>query len=296
MAGQFENLDAEGVAFMMFRLCQYTQILDTYMSEPVDRMKALTDLTTSGFETIGVVQAAETVVAIAGGSWRATPDARIARRASAINNISSKSSAGVSTPYVPAKLTTEEMQLVRSISSSGNDFFYFSESVLNMGITATNEHARTGINSYWSASENTSDAGWKYVAIHHPEIYVKLARISKSMGVRFKILSAYRSPWYNRVYQREIRGNKGAAFNSMHMSGMALDVAMRFNGVDYNVSHADFVRAASREGLGGIGIYSNFVHIDLGNRRTWNTSKSLTVEEKNVIQAHVNDNIRTGLV
>ncbi|PHS22116.1 MAG: hypothetical protein COA84_13120 [Robiginitomaculum sp.] len=299
MAAQFEDLTPEAIAFIMFRLCQLVEVVDVLMSGPADKMKAFNDLTISQFKVAGVIQSAESITSIVEGAWRMPPDERVSRRVKAVSTINGRRAGdpigSTIVPYVSEPLTQEEMQLIRGLDENGTDNFFFANSVLNMGTVATDNHIRTGIDREWNASENTPDAGWKYVAIHHPEVYVKLARISKKLGVRFKILSAYRSPWYNRVYQRDILGNKGAAFNSKHMSGMALDIAMRNNGVDYNVAHADFAKVASLEGIGGMALYNNFVHIDTSTRRTWNTSKRLTVQEKNVIQAHTRDAFRKGL-
>lgn len=79
-------------------------------------------------------------------------------------------------------------------------------------------------------------------------------RMSREMGVPVRvILSAYRSPHYNRAV--------GGKSRSYHMSNMAVDVV--FRGV--SPWHAASVARRLRDGgkfKGGIGRYYGFVHVD----------------------------------
>lgn len=291
---QFEKITPDTIAFIMFKMCQFTQVLDLLMKGPVDAMKEFTDLTVAKFRTIGANQAAASILAVSGGAWRAPTNERKIRRERALANINRRAATGVTrSPHITVPLTEEEMKSVRGITSEGTEDFYFAQSVLNMGTKAREILNSSGIKDHWNPSENGPDAGWKYVAVHHPELYVKLSRIAKRMGVKLLIISAYRSPYYNLVYQRRVLGNTGAARNSYHMSGMALDIALKENGATYSLDHAEFIKAASLEGIGGIGVYNNFIHIDVGPRRTW-SSKSLSVQENDYLQVHASDGFRTG--
>jgi uncharacterized protein YcbK (DUF882 family) len=72
------------------------------------------------------------------------------------------------------------------------------------------------------------------------------------------LLSGYRT-------ERTNRSLKGAAPDSLHMRGMALDVTHPHRSVD------TLARAALALGAGGVGRYdrSGFIHIDSGPPRNW---------------------------
>jgi hypothetical protein len=98
-----------------------------------------------------------------------------------------------------------------------------------------------------------------------PEILIIGMRIATRLGIRLQIISGYRSPAYN---QSLIDAGKGAAKNSLHMSGLALDCARSSYGSDF-ASGENFIKLASQEGSGGIGTYDTWIHIDAGPRRKW---------------------------
>jgi uncharacterized protein YcbK (DUF882 family) len=74
------------------------------------------------------------------------------------------------------------------------------------------------------------------------------------------LLSGYRTPRTNAAIE-------GASHASLHMEGMAADIALR------GVPTAEVAQAAwafSRiTGFMGVGIYPGFVHVDVGPRRSW---------------------------
>lgn len=72
--------------------------------------------------------------------------------------------------------------------------------------------------------------------------------------------SAYRTPETNRSLVSE-----GAALNSYHMRGQAIDVSVQGYGMHILANFAQAVQT------GGLGLYwrSDFVHLDTGPRRLW---------------------------
>lgn len=78
----------------------------------------------------------------------------------------------------------------------------------------------------------------------------------------FHIFSGYRSPKTN---SRLRRAGKGAALNSYHLKGQAVDLGMP--GVDTTALH----QAALEARAGGVGYYParHFVHLDVGPVRHW---------------------------
>lgn len=96
------------------------------------------------------------------------------------------------------------------------------------------------------------------------ELLDYLYDIKQKLGVRkpFLVLSGYRSPSTNKMLRKK---SKKVAKNSFHMQGRAIDV--RLEGVPTHY----ISRAGEQLRRGGVGYYpkSNFVHLDVGNVRTW---------------------------
>jgi uncharacterized protein YcbK (DUF882 family) len=81
-------------------------------------------------------------------------------------------------------------------------------------------------------------------------------------GHSIKLVSAYRSPTRNSVMRRS---GRRVANNSLHMSGMAADIAI------VGVPSYKVRNFAYSLGAGGVGYYRRrpFVHVDIGQMRTW---------------------------
>lgn len=76
----------------------------------------------------------------------------------------------------------------------------------------------------------------------------------------FLLYSGYRSPAYNRLLARR---DGHVARNSFHTQGMAADVALA------GIPLADLEHLARSLGVGGVGRYGKFVHLDVGPVRHW---------------------------
>jgi uncharacterized protein YcbK (DUF882 family) len=76
----------------------------------------------------------------------------------------------------------------------------------------------------------------------------------------FQIICGYRSPVTNARRHHE---SAGVASHSLHMEGKAIDIRIE------GVSTRHIRNAALALGRGGVGYYSDFVHVDTGTPRTW---------------------------
>jgi uncharacterized protein YcbK (DUF882 family) len=74
------------------------------------------------------------------------------------------------------------------------------------------------------------------------------------------VTSGYRTEATNERLRRQ---GIDAARNSFHLRGCAVDIQMP------GVAPASMADLGSLLGLGGVGVYANFVHLDTGPRRTW---------------------------
>jgi len=76
----------------------------------------------------------------------------------------------------------------------------------------------------------------------------------------FEVVSGYRSPQTNAILRRHSRS---VARNSLHMQGKAIDIRMD------GYQPSQIARAAREMQRGGVGSYRRFVHVDVGEFRTW---------------------------
>jgi uncharacterized protein YcbK (DUF882 family) len=79
-------------------------------------------------------------------------------------------------------------------------------------------------------------------------------------GKEINIISGYRSPEYNehlRSLGRHVSGG------SLHLDGLAIDFAIP------GIRTERLAKAAAQFQAGGVGLYPDFVHIDVGRVRRW---------------------------
>ena len=117
----------------------------------------------------------------------------------------------------------------------------------------------------------------------------KIDAIASEYGKSFKITSGYRDPEHNAAV--------GGAGKSQHMNHNAVDIVLNDATKEDTLR---FVEIASKNGIGGIGVYSpGVVHIDIGPRRSWGgTHKRASVPSwaESTIRAHEANKIDTGYV
>jgi uncharacterized protein YcbK (DUF882 family) len=96
-----------------------------------------------------------------------------------------------------------------------------------------------------------------------PRLFVLLDAVRTRLGApgrTYELISGYRSPEYNELLRSTSRK---VAKNSYHLKGMAADV--RLEGVDLSAIQ----KKARCLNMGGVGKYSQFVHLDVGSVRCW---------------------------
>jgi hypothetical protein len=261
----YPELTDDLLSFVMFRLCKMIDNVELTLTKPVDDIIQITSIAEREQTRLTSYSNIRTSSAIQGGALRMDPFRILeVRRAAAQNYNGTSSEAGGVSPssHLTIPFSEEEYQLLNSISENGNQYIQFAPQVINM-------HA--GV-----SDANVGD-GWKKVS---SELYLRLFRVARRMNTRLYINSGYRSPQYNARID-------GAA-QSFHMTGKATDISMT-NGLDNSQSTRNqFIKIASQEGLLGIGTYSTFIHVDIGNRRTWGSQNS------EALAIHAQDKFRTG--
>ena len=280
-SAQFERLTIENVALLMFRFCQFTELLQSLLMGPAKALTALAE--TIAVESLIAKNASlkETKAAVEAGATRVPQDVRLSTKSSAIENINSKgadfsladvvnSGAGVTgtvtgtatgtvTTPVTGTVTTPVTTPVttRSVTNRVENPEQFD---WQTPIEATSDELNeiSGITSAGIPSRFKFESGivsgkrWQRV---EPIVWAKLIRVCEESGKSFTVNSAFRSKAYNR--------SVGGAKDSIHMSGYAIDIQ-----VGAADREAVFL-AAERAGFTGVGIYSTFMHLDCGPRRMW---------------------------
>lgn len=110
-----------------------------------------------------------------------------------------------------------------------------------------------------------------------PDAYAALASLEATTGQTFTINSAYRSPEHN----ADVNG----ADNSQHTHGNAFDIDTSNMSQEQRI---DLIRQARAVGFGGIGVYNNSLHFDVGPTRFWGsdyTAASLPGWAREAVQA-----------
>lgn len=291
--GQFEELTAESIALLMFRFCQFAELIQSFFKDPVDSVVSELNVLEDETERLESLQNENLSTAVRAGAVRLN-EAGIREAQERQRKLSQQRRQNVVSgairrnPGVPIEvgpepnigiyvaspqLSAEENLLIQNLSDRGiPNRFKFQSNVLNMGSTV---------------SDAQPGDGYKRV---DPTVWQKLFNVSKRCNVEFRINSAYRSPQYNRL------PSVGGAARSLHVTGKAIDVQM--NGFSDGTIR-NFIQAASEEGFGGMGIYFSglavsFIHIDIGRRRIWHGKSGGYGRFRSHILAHQADKFRKG--
>lgn len=307
MAAQFESLTSNPniIPFLMFKLCALVETVQAFMKNPVDGLTAAMAQASLNERVVETNSSIRQAAARAAGAIRLPYIERrqIRERTAQTLNRGSGASAGrpnvadlVPRTYVTEPISVQDRERVNRITDAGYPgLMTFADGVVNMGRIATAQYESTGRGpEQWDPSENYDTAGWQHVVTNQPTVFVRLLRVAERMqedghlNGPLQINSAFRSRWYNRIYQREILGNRGAAWNSQHMSCNAIDVSYTATKHD----PAIFIQYASQEGFKGIGLYNSFVHVDLSDRRYWIEGGS--ARARAALPIHSRDGFRTG--
>ena len=105
-------------------------------------------------------------------------------------------------------------------------------------------------------------------------------------GKDLRLNSGYRDPRYNFLV--------GGAKNSQHLGGNAVDIDVSDWSQD---DRQRFLQTASSLGFGGLGVYDNAIHLDVGPRRAWGkdrTSTSIPTWSRSVIDPHLTGGQSSG--
>lgn len=246
IASKFQQITPEVLAYLLFRFCQLTSAIESFMRSPIQGLQDMLLRHTQAMSIFTNMSNSAKLAAVAAGAFRmdeATIAANKQRAADAANRNGNGFTSVRPSVYYTKPFDQSEVQAALSIISGNFSSPYFD----------------------FSKVLNDEDKE-KTVTMLGVDIIVVATRIAKRVGKKLYINSAYRSPAKN-------ANTDGAARNSLHMSGLALDISWAGSGITTSEERERFIAIASQEGIGGIGTYRGnvtpFIHIDVGPRRTW---------------------------
>lgn len=296
-AGCFENLTLKKAALLMFRFCQFADLVQGFMEGPTNNLVAKVAKFKIMDELINRLSNDATTIAVNAGAKRVTKDVRktqselIRQRIEEINSAQRSKPLGditvttlpdiETTPLPPANqtpfyrlpasypskaITSEEREWVQTITEKGaSGYMFFGRSVQNMHSRATQhwEKNKSVIQKRaYTASDHIEGAGWRKV---DPEVWIRLKRVIDIFGRKdWGVGSAFRSKYYN-AYISPANGS----FTSQHSTGKAIDIG--YSQLSQREKY-EFARIASQQGFTAIGIYGSFIHLDIRSYRTYWTA------------------------
>lgn len=269
-ASNYEEITPEVLAYLMHRFCQLVEAITNFMQMPVNNINDLLTKFDIAYNTLSSFSNQSRAEAINSGSFIMDPFVASGTAQQVGDEINSQSSSDVSAQrYYTQPITDQERAEAESAKNpGGNSYITWSPSVLNM-----------------SANDAVPGDGYKKV---NTDLLVIAIRIAKRLRATLYINSAYRSPLYNEGLRAA--GNDGVAQFSAHTRGNALDVSTTNSRGLSNTdqSRSLFIQTASQEGVGGIGTYSTFIHIDIEQRRSWGS------QQTQALGIHNRDEFRLG--
>lgn len=103
--------------------------------------------------------------------------------------------------------------------------------------------------NFWLYEFECNDGSHQVVV--HSKLLKLLQELRNAVGEPLIINSAYRNPEYNKKI--------GGSPNSQHMLGKAVDISVH----NLDLTPEELAEKAKEIGFDGIGIYNNFVHVDV---------------------------------
>ena len=295
IASKFAELTPEVISYLLFRFCQLTNVIEQFMQAPMNGLQDSILKYQQGLSILTNMSNGARLNAVLAGAFRMSDSDRDRMRTEAGARANSGSTLPSSTPG-----STAQPQRYYTVPFSEQEIAWANEikSAQPADIRSGNYGARSYIDFAGAIDDEPNGLAYSMLS---PDIIIIAIRVGRRMGKRLYINCGYRSPETNaELYAKD---PKNVAKKSLHMSGLAMDVSMKRNGIGGTVAEREtFIQLASQEGAGGIGTYGvpkNFIHIDVGPRRKWKSDKlsySDPLAHWDTLLKHEADEFRNGPV
>ena len=275
----FENPSLEEIQFAIARFCAFATGVEALMKDVQSPINNFGSKYSTVFNRLKAMSHATSAKAIENGAIRVSDEAK----SEAINNIERNlwtydpNIEIVTIPQETGSIVPEAQQqeIKRDYPTpdgrppqnvppvTGSEF----------GELPTFERIKKGRDPRFLFSGNwvteLGEQGWTRV---DERAKIALLRLQKEMKVRLTITSAYRSQQYNEKLRRK---NNQVAKNSLHMSGLAFDIANppgldpilgNWRTTAGSIRVVKFRDLAKRCGFTYVKFYSSHIHLDIGKR------------------------------
>ncbi len=137
-------------------------------------------------------------------------------------------------------------------------------------MAAPGSDAAVGADAFYDQGVTRLVSSWVVVPPHvNPRVttatWNALVELASSLGRPLVLVSAHRSTEFN--------ASVGGASESLHITRKAVDIQW---GSTSSQIRMDMIQKAINAGFTGIGCYSNFLHLDIGPKRSWGPNGSYT--------------------
>lgn len=265
---QFEKIleNPAVILHLLYMFCKTASFIEGALKNPVQSFQSMIGNIQHEQNVLMVKSAPRTQGAINAGRVVAT-DSSLAsirnQRTTSHNN--AVTAAVADNPEDPATTNSKyvfQPQVMSHPDPNSWSNLSFAPSVINNSFWKSDKNVRMDA-EFGGGTVNVKSLGLSVATGYYGckiEVLEMLNEVGKMLGKKLTVNSAFRHP----VYNQHLRNTgHGAAKNSMHMKGVALDVAMA------GVNRATFCAAAHKIGFRGFGGYGNFIHVDTGAKRSW---------------------------
>lgn len=233
MVANFERLTLENVLLMMHKLCRFTEALQAMLTGDSDEVAKIAAITAKEVTALEALSKKETKKAVENGAIRVSPEERLKKREEVIaknNSEAKEKNKDEDSDYITDPCPTQkEIEKIKSISDAG----------LGDSITFSSSVVK---NKEWQDIDNS--------------VWSKLLRIVDQTEDEYEVLHGVKK-------KTETTATLGGTSNHIHLTGYAIDIKVNSDNIE------ETIKAASRAGFSGIGVYKSFLHLDVGTRRSW---------------------------
>ena len=278
LTSQFNRTSVEGLALLMYKLCQMTESLHNLLSGPGKDLLKAAEVIAIEVKVLSNVGLKNTKKAVENGAIRLSPEKIAEKRKKVLEKYQSDLTDEHLTDPCP---TAEEIEIISNMTNKGlterikfrgeDTFDALTGNIVTSAFQSLVEEEVLSTFSFEAgtevlASPASSSASFDSTTFSEPlekewskvdvSVWAKLLRVQKQTNADYVVLHGVKE-------KTSTTANMGGRSNHIHLTPYAIDISV--NDANRDIT----IKAASKAGFTGIGIYKTFLHLDTGARRAW---------------------------